>query len=55
MTIVTRLLTRRFGQIPLSLTENLEKLSTKQLEELADKQLEFNQLSQVISWLETQV
>ena len=50
-TVIARLLTRRFGALPVALREQIENLPQEKLEQLADAVLEFATLNDVHSWL----
>ncbi len=50
--LINRLLSKRFGEIPESMMNNLEKLSNEKLEELGELILDFNSVEDVFSWLE---
>jgi predicted transposase YdaD len=49
-----RILTRRFGEIPLELAEKIRSLSIPQLESLIDAQIDFSSLDDLVPWLENQ-
>jgi hypothetical protein len=49
---VLRLLQKRFGQIPPTVTAQIAELSLEQLEELGEATLDFQSLSDVYSWLD---
>ena len=49
--ILMRLLTRKFGQLPGDIQEQIGSLSQDKLEQLADALLEFAALEDVRSWL----
>ncbi|MFB2898263.1 Rpn family recombination-promoting nuclease/putative transposase [Aerosakkonemataceae cyanobacterium BLCC-F50] len=49
-----RILTRRFGEIPLELAEKIRSLPIPQLEALIDAQIDFSSLDDLVNWLEQQ-
>lgn len=49
--IVSRLLTKRFGEIDETFVSQIQALSKRKLEELADAILDFESLNDAISWL----
>jgi hypothetical protein len=52
--LILRLLKRRFGEIDLSLTEQIKGLSTEQLETLAEQLLDFAEVADLTTWLQQQ-
>jgi len=50
--LILRLLGRRFGEIPRSLTEQVGALSVERLENLGEALLDLQSLSELVSWLE---
>jgi len=52
--VILRLLNRRFGEIDLSLTEQIKGLSTEKLEALAEQLLYFNEVADLAAWLKQQ-
>ncbi|MFO0142875.1 MAG: DUF4351 domain-containing protein, partial [Aphanizomenon sp.] len=52
--LVLRLINRRFGEIKLSLIEQIQSLSIEQLENLADALLDFSQVADLETWLKQQ-
>ena len=52
--LVLRQLNRRFGEIKLSLIEQIQSLSIEQLENLADALLDFSQVADLETWLKQQ-
>jgi predicted transposase YdaD len=50
-TLVLRLLTRRFGMLSGNMTQRIRQLGTIQLESLGEALLDFEQLSEVETWL----
>lgn len=52
--LIIRLLNRRFGEIQLSLIEQVQKLSIEQLEALGEELLDFSQVSDLEVWLQQQ-
>ncbi|MCG8364512.1 MAG: Rpn family recombination-promoting nuclease/putative transposase [Pseudanabaenales cyanobacterium] len=50
--LILRLLTRKFGEIPPDLGSQLEQLSLTQLEELGEALLDFSELQELTSWLD---
>ena len=51
VSLILRLLTRRFGSIDNSLREQIGQLSVFQLEALAESLLDFSSLADLLSWL----
>jgi predicted transposase YdaD len=49
--LILRLLKRRFGDISPDLTSEIRQLSVKQLENLADALLDFQELTDLVNWL----
>ena len=49
-----RILTRRFGEIPLELAEKIRSLPIPQLEALIDAQIDFSSLDNLVNWLDQQ-
>ena len=49
--LILRLLTRRIGAIPESLTDQISKLPIEQLESLAEALLDFTRLDDLTQWL----
>ena len=47
-----RLLKKRFVEIPTNLSSEIENLSIEDLESLAEDFLDFNELSDLSSWLD---
>ncbi len=52
--LILRQLNRRFGEIKLSLIEQIQLLSIEQLENLADALLDFSQVADLETWLKQQ-
>ncbi|WP_427156809.1 DUF4351 domain-containing protein [Aliinostoc sp. HNIBRCY26] len=52
--VILRLLNRRFGDIDLSLIEQIKGLSTEKLEALAEQLLDFNEVTDLATWLQQQ-
>jgi Domain of unknown function (DUF4351) len=50
---VSRVLTRRVGELEVGVNERLSKLSITQLESLLDAALDFQMVDELISWLDT--
>jgi predicted transposase YdaD len=50
--LILRLLGRRFGEIPGSLTEQIGALPVERLENLGEALLDLQSLSELVSWLE---
>ena len=50
--LVLRLLTRRFGELELSVVEQISALSLPEVEELAEALLEFSQMADLENWLQ---
>ena len=50
--IVLRLLTRKLGDIPKDLRGRIEELSLTQLENLGEALLDFEQIDDLVNWLE---
>ncbi|HBL58444.1 MAG TPA: hypothetical protein DDZ80_07985 [Cyanobacteria bacterium UBA8803] len=53
-TLVTRQLTRRFGQVKPALFERVYQLSIEQLESLGEALLDFSEVENLVTWLEQQ-
>ena len=51
LSLILRLLTRRFGSLDNSLREQISQLSIFQLEALAESLLDFSSLADLLSWL----
>lgn len=51
VTLITRLLERKFGELPSGLRSPLAHLTLTQLELLADALLDFSSLDEVTDWL----
>ena len=49
--LILRLLNRRFGEISLSLIEQIKKLSIEQLETLGEALLDFKEVADLVTWL----
>jgi hypothetical protein len=52
--VILRQLNRRFGEIDLSLIEQIKGLSTEQLEALAEQLLDFSEVADLATWLKQQ-
>lgn len=52
--LILRLLNRRFGEIELSLIEQIQKLSLTKLEALGDAFLDFSTVADLATWLQQQ-
>jgi hypothetical protein len=52
--VILRQLKRRFGEIDLSITEQIKGLSTEQLEALAEQLLDFTEVADLTTWLQQQ-
>ena len=52
VSLILRLLTRRFGEIEFSLKQKIQNLSIAQLELLGESLLDFTELQDLMSWLE---
>lgn len=50
--LIIRLLNRRFGVIPASLTEKIHQLSIEQLELLGEALFDFSTITNLDQWLE---
>ena len=50
--IVLRQLTRKLGEIPQDLRGRIEELSLTQLENLGEALLDFEQMDDLVNWLE---
>ncbi|MBE9167050.1 Rpn family recombination-promoting nuclease/putative transposase [Pleurocapsales cyanobacterium LEGE 06147] len=53
LTLILRQLTRRVGELPQQVREQIETLSLEQLEELGEALLDFTSVADLHSWLET--
>jgi predicted transposase/invertase (TIGR01784 family) len=51
--LLLRLLSRRFGEVPANLTEQIRSLPVENLETLGEALLDFHNLSDLVSWLES--
>lgn len=51
VSLIIRLLNRRLGEIPPTLTQHIESLSVEQLETLAEALLDFTSLTDLTTWL----
>ncbi|WP_199344951.1 MULTISPECIES: DUF4351 domain-containing protein [Nostoc] len=54
VTLLLRLLRRRFGKIAPDLEQRITSLSIPQLEALVDAQLDFSNLDDLVTWLSAQ-
>ncbi len=54
VTLLLRLLRRRFGEIAPDLEQRITSLSIPQLEALVDAQLDFSNLDDLVTWLSAQ-
>ncbi len=54
LTLILRLLTRRFGTVDPQLLEQIRSLSIEQLESLAEALLDFSTVTDLVTWLEQQ-
>lgn len=52
--LILRLLTRRVGELPQQVREQIETLSLEQLENLGEALLEFTSMADLQAWLEAQ-
>ncbi len=52
LSMVTRLLTRRFGALAPEVQARLGELSTAQLEDLGEGLLDFSEAADVVAWLQ---
>ncbi len=52
--LITRLLTRRLGEVDSLLMERIRGLSTEQLEELAEALLDFSSVADLMAWFDQQ-
>ncbi|WP_066423792.1 DUF4351 domain-containing protein [Anabaena sp. 4-3] len=52
--LILRLLNRRFGEIDLSLIEQVQRLSIEQLEALGEQLLDFSEVADLAAWLNQQ-
>jgi predicted transposase YdaD len=50
--LVLRLLNRRIGEIPYDLADQIRELPMEQIESLGEALLDFQNLSDLVSWLE---
>ena len=53
--LISRLLKKRFGEIPVNITNQIENLSLKNLENLGEDLLDFNSLTDLEQWLNNQM
>ncbi len=53
--LIKRLLSKRFGEIPEYIIDNLESLSNEKLEELGELILDFDRIEDISSWLENTI
>jgi hypothetical protein len=51
ISLITRLLRRKIGTVPLDLLVQIESLQLNQLEDLAEALLDFNGLADLEAWL----
>ena len=52
VSLILRILTRRFGEIEFSLKQKIQNLSIAQLELLGESLLDFTELQDLMDWLE---
>lgn len=52
--LIMRLLKKRFGELPIEITSQIEDLSLENLERLGEDVLDFNSIDDLSSWLEGQ-
>ncbi len=52
--LITRQLNRRFGEIDLSLVEQIKILAIEKLDDLAEALLEFSEVNDLVTWLNRQ-
>lgn len=52
--LILRLLTRRVGELPQQVREQIETLSLEQLENLGEALLEFTSMADLQAWLEAE-
>ncbi|MFM6203020.1 MAG: Rpn family recombination-promoting nuclease/putative transposase, partial [Dolichospermum sp.] len=52
VTLILRLLSKKFGEVPSQLKMQIEKLSLEQLEDLTEVLLDFASLDNLVSWLQ---
>jgi Domain of unknown function (DUF4351) len=50
--LVTRLLNRKVGNLPIALLDHITNLSLKQVEALSDALLDFQELTDLRNWLD---
>jgi predicted transposase/invertase (TIGR01784 family) len=50
--IVSRLLTKKLGNLPIATQSQINELSIEQIEALGDALLEFNQIDDLLAWME---
>jgi predicted transposase YdaD len=50
---MARLLTRRVGELPQEMRQQIESLSREQLENLGEALLDFQKMADLQAWLET--
>jgi predicted transposase YdaD len=51
--LILRLLTRRVGELPQEMRQQIESLSREQLENLGEALLDFQKMADLQAWLET--
>ncbi|MEP0779182.1 DUF4351 domain-containing protein [Microcoleus sp. ZQ-A2] len=54
ITLITRQLAQRLGEVDSSLIEQIRRLSTEQLETLGIALLDFSEVANLVAWLEQQ-
>ncbi|EDX73383.1 hypothetical protein MC7420_1179 [Coleofasciculus chthonoplastes PCC 7420] len=52
--LIMRLLKKRFGELPIEITSQIEDLSLENLERLGEDVLDFNSIDDLSSWLKGQ-
>jgi predicted transposase YdaD len=52
--LILRLLSRRFGEIPPQAQTQIEQLNLEQMESLAEALLDFSAIADLLSWLKQQ-
>ena len=50
--LISRLLSRRVGELPIALQSQIDRLSLPQLENLGDALLDFGTIADLTTWLE---
>lgn len=53
LSLIFRLLNRRFGNLSPSVMETVQALSSERLEDLGEALLDFSEIADLVRWLET--